>query len=186
MNWNVRFVLFAADVIVALVVLAGAIWSVAFPGSRLWPPPGRRSWQHLLTWGGFYVVIGLTAALMVLDWNSWIVRSPLRWIVGAPLAVLGGGLALWGMVTVGWKNTSGLRGGFVLAGPYRFTRNPQYVGDIVFFTGVSVIANSAYVWIALFLLNLWFVVTPMAEEPWLDEQYGEEYRQYVGRVPRFL
>ena len=45
------------------------------------------------------------------------------------------------MVTVGWKNTSGLKGGFVSDGPYRFTRNPQYVGDIVFFIGVGVIAT---------------------------------------------
>ena len=46
------------------------------------------------------------------------------------------------MVTVGWKNTTGLKGGFVVA--------------------------------------------PLAEEPWLEEQYGEKYREYVGRVPRFL
>ena len=100
--------------------------------------------------------------------------------------MLGGLLASSGMVTVGWRNTSGLKGGFISAGPYRFTRNPQYLGDIVFFVGVGVIANSAYLWIAHLLLALVFVVAPLTEEPWLEEQYGEAYREYRRRVPRFL
>ena len=105
--------------------------------------------------------------------------------MGIPLALLGGLLAGWGMVTAGWKNSSGVRDGFVSSGPYRFTRNPQYVGDIVFFLGVSVIANSLLLWITHLLITLVFVVVPLAEEPWLEEQYGEKYREYRGRVRRF-
>ena len=179
-------VLFGVAVIISTAVLAGAVWSVVVPGRRLWPPPGRGSWQYLLTWIGFYAVCAINVLLLIMDWNSWVFPSPLRFIAGVPLVVLGGLLALWGMVTVGWRNTTGLKGGFVSAGPYRFTRNPQYVGDIVFFVGVSVIANSALLWITHLLLFLWFVVAPLAEEPWLEEQYGEKYREYRGRVPRFL
>lgn len=102
------------------------------------------------------------------------------------MLLLGGMLALWGIVTVGWRNTSGVKDGFVSSGPYRFTRNPQYVGDIVFFIGVGVIANSVYLWIAHLLLALWFALAPLAEEPWLEEQYGHAYREYRGRVPRFF
>ena len=121
-----------------------------------------------------------------MHWNSWAFQSPLRFVVGIPLALLGGMLAVWGVVTVGWKNSSRLKGGFVSDGPYRFTRNPQYVGDIVFFIGVGVIANSVFLWIAHLLLALVFVVAPLTEEPWLEEQYGDEYREYRRRVPRFL
>ena len=66
------------------------------------------------------------------------------------------------------------------------SRNPQYVGDIVFFIGVGVIANSVFLWIAHLLLALVFVVAPLTEEPWLEEQYGDAYREYRRRVPRFL
>ena len=76
--------------------------------------------------------------------------------------------------------------GFVSSGPYTFTRNPQYVGDIALFVGVSVIANSLLLWITHLLLALVFLVAPLAEEPWLEEQYGEEYREYMNRVRRFL
>lgn len=177
---------FAADSVLLLFMLGGAVWSVAFPAKRIWPPPGRGSWQWLLTWACFYAAIALSAALIYLDWNSWLFQSPLRFIVGVPLALLGGLLALWGIVTVGWRNTSGVKDGFVSSGPYRFTRNPQYVGDIVFFIGVGVIANSVYLWIAHLLLALWFAIAPLTEEPWLEEQYGDAYREYRGRVPRFL
>ena len=42
------------SVVILIVVLTAAVWSVAVPGRRLWPPPGRGSWQYLLTWVGFY------------------------------------------------------------------------------------------------------------------------------------
>lgn len=186
MNSDVTTLVFAADVLVLCVLLGGAVAALALPRRRIWPPPGRRSWQYLLTWIGWWAAIGLGAALLLLDWNSWIFQSPLRFIVGVPLTLLGGLLAVWGMWTAGWTNTSGLRAGFVASGPYRFTRNPQYVGDIVFFAGVGVMANSVFLWIAHFLLSLWFAMAPLLEEPWLEEQYGEPYREYLRRVPRFL
>ncbi len=186
MNAGGSNIVFTTDVVILLLLLAGAVWSVARPGRRIWPPPGRRSWQHVLTWACFYAVLGLNAALLFLDWNSWVFQSPLRLIVGLPLALLGGLLAVWGMTAVGWKNTSGLRGGFVSSGPYRFTRNPQYLGDMACFTGVSVIANSLLLWITHLLIALVFFIAPLAEEPWLEEQYGDAYREYRRRVPRFL
>ena len=179
-------ILFGVAVAILIASLAGAVWSAAVPARRIWPPPGRRSWQYFLTWAGFCAVCGINLLLRLVHWNSWVFQSPLRFVVGIPLALLGGMLAVWGVVTVGWKNTSGLKGGFVSDGPYRFTRNPQYVGDIVFFIGVGVIANSVFLWIAHLLLALVFVVAPLTEEPWLEEQYGNAYREYRRRVPRFL
>ena len=94
-------------------------------------------------------------------------------------------LAVWGIVTLGGMNSSGLKGGFVSSGPYRFTRNPQYVGDIMLFVGVSMTANSLLLWITHTLLTLVFVMAPLTEERWLEDQYGQVYREYRRDVPRF-
>ena len=178
--------LFVADVVLLGVLLAGVLWSVARPDKRVWPPPSRRSWRYLLTWFCFDGAVAIGAVLLILDWNTWMFQSPLRLIIGIPLALTGGMLALWGIATVGWKITSGQRDRLVSTGPYRFTRNPQYVGDIAFLVGVGVMGNSAFLWIANLLMVLVFVVAPMTEEPWLEEQYGDAYRELRRRVPRFL
>ena len=123
---------------------------------------------------------------MFLDWNSWIFKSNLRFIIGIPIALLGGLLAAWGVVALGVKNSLGLKSGFVSSGPYRLTRNPQYVGDIILFVGVSMIANSLLLWITHALLILVFIIAPMTEESWLEDQYGQVYREYRREIPRFL
>ncbi len=179
-------ILFGVAVLILLAAIAGAVWSVAVPERRLWPPPSRGSWPYLLNWLGFYVVCGINLLLILMYWDSWVFQGPLRFLVGVPLVVLGGSLALWGTVAAGWKNTSGLRDGFVSSGPYRFSRNPQYVGHIAFFLGLSVLANALLVWITHLLMALLFVLAPFAEEPWLVEQYGDAYREYRKRVRRFL
>ena len=180
------YALFAIDVVILLIVLTGAVWSVALPERRIWPPPYRHSWQQVLTWTCYATVCGLNTALLFLDWNSWIFESNLRFIIGIPVALLGGHLAVWGVITLGVMNSSGLKGGFVSSGPYRFTRNPQYVGDIIFFVGVSITANSLLLWITHALLILVFVIAPITEEPWLENQYGQVYYEYRRDIPRFF
>ncbi len=179
-------IIFVVDVIFLYILLAGIIWSVAFPKKRIWPPPQKQSWQHRLTWTCFYMIFLLNALLLVLDWNSWFFMMPSRFILGIPLIITGVLLLLWGMQTLGVQNTSGLRSGLVLEGPHRFTRNPQYLGDIVLFIGVSLIANSLLLWITHGLLILVLLAAPLTEEVWLEEQYGKEYQDYKQKTARFL
>ena len=178
--------LFAVDVVVLLISLTATVWSVAVPDRRIWPPPYRLSWQHSLSWACFLVVCGISAALLLLDWNSWVFHGDLRLIIGVPVTLIGGLLGAWGVVTLGVTNSSGLKAGLVLSGPYRFTRNPQYLGDIILCVGVGIIANSLLLWIAHALLILVFAIAPLAEEPWLEAQYGPVYRRYRREVSRFL
>ena len=178
--------IFILNIIVILILLATVVWSAVRPDHRVWPPPGRGSWQYLVTWIGWFVAFALNACLLFLDWNSWILGGDLRFLLGIPLALLGGLLAFWGIATIGWKNSTGVKDGFSPSGPYRFTRNPQYVGDTVLFLGLCIIANSQLLWITHALLSLWFIIAPLSEEVWLKEQYGEEYERYRREAPRFL
>ena len=179
-------VLFAVDLVALFLMLAAVVWSVVRPDRRIWPPPGRRSWRYVASWACFFVACGLNACLLILDWNSWIFGGGLRFVVGIPLALLGGLLAIWGVATIGRKNSEGIKDGFVVSGPYRFTRNPQYLGDNVLFLGLSIVANSQLLWVTHALLALVFIIAPLSEEAWLKEQYGEEYERYRRDTPRFL
>ena len=90
------------------------------------------------------------------------------------------------MRTLGLKNTLGLRDKFVVSGIYCFTRNPQYLGDIFFLLGIALVANSLYVFVVHLLAMLVFLFTPFSEELWLENQYGNPYKDYKKSTARFF
>jgi protein-S-isoprenylcysteine O-methyltransferase Ste14 len=76
---------------------------------------------------------------------------------------------------------------FVTSGAYRWTRNPMYLGLVLVYLGV--VALTSAVW-ALVLLALPIYVMnakiiPM-EERSLEDAFGAAYRDYKGRVRRWL
>lgn len=122
----------------------------------------------------------------ILDWNSLTINPWLRYPVGILLMLFGFILAMWGVWTLGIHASQGLDGGLVREGPYQFTRNPQYVGDIAIIIGYIFLSNSNMVLIVGILGILWFILAPFAEEPWLRNQLGDEYDKYLTEVPRFI
>ncbi|MBS1249236.1 MAG: hypothetical protein MAG431_00811 [Chloroflexi bacterium] len=183
---SIKAPLFVFDLAVHYLMLIGIVWSVAKPKQLIWPPPKKWSWQNIVTWVCFAIAFILNGVFVFLDWNSWMIPEYVRFFVGVPLALIGFSLFLWGFTILGIKNTSGLKGGFIYSGPYRYTRNPQYLGDIFLFVGIILISNSRYLMVVNSLLALIFLITPLAEEIWLEEQYGEEYKDYKRATTRFL
>ena len=75
----------------------------------------------------------------------------------------------------------------LVGGPFRFTRNPIYVGAILAYLGAALMLRT---WLAIpfVLVPLAFivrVVVPM-EEAALRGAFGREYDEYCARVPRWL
>jgi protein-S-isoprenylcysteine O-methyltransferase Ste14 len=179
-------ILFVADIAVLYVLISAMVWSVAFPKRRIWPPPKKQSWQYIIIWTLFYLVLALNVSLLVSDWNNWIISKPIRFFVGIPVIVIGSLLVSWGFATLGIKNTSGIKSQFIASGPYRFTRNPQYLGDVILFSGIILFSNSLYVAIVHILGGIVFLIAPLAEEMWLEQQYGNQYVQYKNTTVRFI
>jgi protein-S-isoprenylcysteine O-methyltransferase Ste14 len=74
----------------------------------------------------------------------------------------------------------------VTKGVYSISRNPQYVGD--FFINISIsIACLSWIFLLVAIVNLLllrnFVV---AEEHFLLDKYGNAYRDYMNRTPRWI
>jgi protein-S-isoprenylcysteine O-methyltransferase Ste14 len=72
-------------------------------------------------------------------------------------------------------------------GPFRFTRNPLYVGLTLIYIGLSLLFNT---WWSLFLLvPVWLVMhfaVVRREEAYLETKFGESYLNYRRRVRRYL
>lgn len=76
---------------------------------------------------------------------------------------------------------------FVPHGPYRYVRNPMYIGGISMLLGWSLYLTSASMTmfaLVAFLLVHTFVV--FAEEPGLRKRFGQEYENYCQTVPRWI
>ena len=75
----------------------------------------------------------------------------------------------------------------VTGGPFRYTRNPAYLGMAMIFAGVSCLTNtlSAILLLPVALLTIQRGVIER-EERYLEREFGEEYTQYKERVRRWV
>jgi len=144
----------------------------------------------------------------------WLSRSPVQTFILCPLLVIafelvrqwgelsiepaGVALLAWGYLQyllVGrFRNRYGCGGlGFGVApdrivedGPYRYVRNPMYLGHLIFMLGLAVTFVS---WFALILFAaraLWFHRRVLEDEARLQEMFGASYLDYQRRVKRWI
>jgi protein-S-isoprenylcysteine O-methyltransferase Ste14 len=82
-----------------------------------------------------------------------------------------------------WSPTQKL----VVAGPYRYCRNPMISGVFFILTDEAFFFNSVDIlrWAGLFFIinTIYFIIK---EEPDLEKRFGEEYRIYKQNVPRWI
>jgi protein-S-isoprenylcysteine O-methyltransferase Ste14 len=75
----------------------------------------------------------------------------------------------------------------VAAGPYRFVRNPMYLGGFLVLSGFGLVERSTAI---VIFSALWFFVVHLAvvflEEPDLRRKFGSSYDDYRRTVPRWL
>jgi protein-S-isoprenylcysteine O-methyltransferase Ste14 len=181
-----------ATAVLAVAVIAGVLLAAVLGFSltrrdlRIWPPAHRGSWQFHLSFGLFRVYCGATALFALLDWGSLGWDHWARLAIGLPIMVVGAFVTVRGYVWLGWRNTYGEPDGLVTGGLYEYSRNPQYVASVLATIGLGLTANSFGTLLlagGLFLLYLLFALN---EEPWLREGYGEAYREYARKTPRFV
>ena len=128
----------------------------------------------------------------------------LDWVVPLPVLDAGAGqlpglvLIVLGLTLAGWCAMLFRRAGtgipthrpstaVVRHGPYRFSRNPIYVGLTSLAAGIAIWVNSYWM---LGLLVPTLVIMQIGviqrEELYLESKFGEEYREYKRRVRRWL
>src|SRR3954469_14068819 len=71
-------------------------------------------------------------------------------------------------------------------GPYRYTRNPMYLGHLIFLTGLPITFWSWFALIILAARAAWFQSRVLHDEARLTEKFGDEYRAYCTKVKRWI
>lgn len=75
----------------------------------------------------------------------------------------------------------------VVAGPYRYVRNPQYVGVVLVILGEALLTGMAVLFGYAALMAVGYhLFVRYYEEPTLGRLFGESYARYRAAVPRWL
>jgi protein-S-isoprenylcysteine O-methyltransferase Ste14 len=140
----------------------------------------------VLLWGWLAVAVRPLDRRLGLSLPAWLVP------VGLLLAAGGGALTL-ACVVVFVRAGRGTPAPFdpprcfVAVGPYRWVRNPMYLGGLALLLGAALTFRSPSVTLlaALFLAAAHLFVV-LYEEPSLERRFGESYTRYRGAVRRWL
>ena len=124
-------------------------------------------------------------------WSLGLVAQPAgRWIGGALILAW---LVLAGFaVGIFWRagttaHPTGEVKAFVIAGPYRFTRNPMYLGLLLLQGGFAFVLGNA--WVLLLTVPSFVVLDRIVipgEERHLEAKYGAAYNDFRRHVRRWL
>jgi protein-S-isoprenylcysteine O-methyltransferase Ste14 len=153
--------------------------------------------QIVLFWGFFLAVIPLAIAFLEQRWAVVLPFPTFAGPVGVAVLVLASALGIWSAVVMstlggGTPLPSAMPNRLVIAGPYRWIRNPMAAAGIVQGAAVGIILHSwlviAYAVAGSLVWN--YVVRPL-EEADLKERFGDEFERYrqavrcwIPRVPK--
>jgi len=131
-----------------------------------------------------YLIFGKVFSLVTL---LLIILTPLK--INSGIFILGMILYVVGVVglvvaMVNFKDTP--LGQPVTKGVYTMSRHPQIVAQVIFLLGICFAIGS---WVAIFTLLMSKILqhfSILAEEAVCLQRYGESYRAYLDRVPRYF
>ncbi|MEE1612955.1 methyltransferase family protein [Microvirga sp. CF3016] len=115
---------------------------------------------------------------------------PAAWL-GTAVFVLALALVVWAIVTMSRAGsnvpTNRPTTTIVENGPYRFTRNPIYLGMFLGLIGLGIAFDNLWllIMLVLFVIVIRYGVVAR-EEAYLDRKFGDSYRVYHSRVRRWL
>jgi protein-S-isoprenylcysteine O-methyltransferase Ste14 len=140
----------------------------------------------VLLWGWIVVSVRPLDSRLALSIPAWMQ------VPGLMIAALGGVLALacvvaFGVVGAGTPAPFDAPRTFVATGPYRYVRNPMYLGAAAVLIGVGLMLRSpSTLGVALCFVALAHAFVVLYEEPSLEHRFGQSYRQYKDVARRWL
>jgi protein-S-isoprenylcysteine O-methyltransferase Ste14 len=149
-------------------------------------------WAPWLRYGPFAGSVSTTWLELSGDLSRWMPLETATIAVTSAailLAVLGTVFRLWGTAYIGGsvvKSGAMHARDVITAGPYRYVRNPLYLGSFLFAVSVTILMppSGAIFFLVASFIQIWRLI--LREEPYMEAQQGEAYLAYKRRVPRLL
>ncbi len=112
-------------------------------------------------------------------------------VFGLLLALVGEGLRWWAVAHAGGETRTRQVGAgeLVTSGPFAHVRNPLYLANLFIIPGFVLMAGGGLPWMLGVGWAFWAVQYSLIislEEETLDKLFGDTYRRYRNKVPRFL
>jgi len=110
-------------------------------------------------------------------------------LIGFILIVIGESIRMWAVGYAGGitRTTNVGAPSLCTSGPYGYTRNPLYIGNMIIYSGVVFVAGSLNIlpmlivtW-AFFIIQYYLIIN--LEQNTLIDIFGEEYKNYLNNVP---
>ena len=113
-------------------------------------------------------------------------------LIGFILIAIGESLRMWAVSYAGGitRTTNVGAPSLCTSGPYGYTRNPLYIGNMIIYSGVVFVAGSLNIlsmlivtW-AFFIIQYYLIIN--LEQNTLIDIFGKEYKNYMNNVPIFF
>lgn len=120
---------------------------------------------------------------------SFSVATPVVMVFAAFLAAIGAILRVSGAAWLGPATVQHgeMQAGAVIAdGPYRYVRNPLYLGLWFMFAALGFLMPPTGALFAVVMITVFLLRLILGEEAFLTAQLGQPYRNYLSSVPRLI
>ncbi len=147
---------------------------------------GRLSRPIAILQTGYFCVYALCSYAFLDSRLSHVNTDDLFFFLAVAFMATGLLLVVFSMPFLGRRSFGMEVGGLRTSGLYRYSRNPQLVGSFFFIVGYAMLWPS---WQGALWASLWLVITHLmvkGEEMHLEKVFGDEYRAYCARTPRYL
>jgi len=150
-------------------------------------------------WAPWIEAWGIGKRISLLEWSAleisrlgllhFTVAAPAVIVVAALIAAIAAILRVWGAAWLGPTTVQHgqMQAGIVMAdGPYRYVRNPLYLGVWCMVAALAFIMPLSGALFTMVMLTVFLLRLILGEEAFLTAKIGEPYLNYLHAVPRLI